>query len=127
MGAISEMSWAIVVPFQVAVIVKAPYDRPGHEALDALVADFVPQFNGSGCASLYTTVTVTAGAVHRVGIDAVSKGSLLKGLEVVGLVREHLPEIEAFEARHFAAHPWLPFGSQPQAENHTERNQGFPP
>jgi 3-isopropylmalate/(R)-2-methylmalate dehydratase small subunit len=40
-------------------------------------------------------------------IDAVYKERLLKGLDEVGLVLEHLPEIEAFEARHFDAHRWL--------------------
>jgi 3-isopropylmalate/(R)-2-methylmalate dehydratase small subunit len=40
-------------------------------------------------------------------IDGVYKERLLKGLDEVGLVLEHLPEIEAFEARHFGAHRWL--------------------
>jgi 3-isopropylmalate/(R)-2-methylmalate dehydratase small subunit len=53
------------------------------------------------------TVTDTRGAVHRFEIDAVYKERLLKGLDEVGLVLEHLPDIEAFEARHFAARPWI--------------------
>jgi 3-isopropylmalate/(R)-2-methylmalate dehydratase small subunit len=40
-------------------------------------------------------------------IDAVYKERLLKGLDEVGLVLEHLSEIEAFEQRHFAEHRWL--------------------
>jgi 3-isopropylmalate dehydratase small subunit len=40
-------------------------------------------------------------------IDAVYKERLLKGLDEVGLVLEHLPDIEAFEQRHFGAHRWL--------------------
>jgi 3-isopropylmalate/(R)-2-methylmalate dehydratase small subunit len=40
-------------------------------------------------------------------IDGVYKERLLKGLDEVGLVLEHLPEIEAFEARHVGARRWL--------------------
>jgi 3-isopropylmalate/(R)-2-methylmalate dehydratase small subunit len=40
-------------------------------------------------------------------IDAVYKERLLKGLDDVGLILEHLPEIEAFETRHFTARRWL--------------------
>ena len=53
------------------------------------------------------TITDTAGAAHRFAIDAVYKERLLKGLDEVGLVLEHLPEIEAFEARHHGEHRWL--------------------
>ncbi len=53
------------------------------------------------------TITDTNGAEHSFQIDAVYKERLLKGLDEVGLVLEHLPEIEAFEARHFGAHRWL--------------------
>ena len=38
---------------------------------------------------------------------AVYKDRLLKGLDEVGLVLQHLPEIEAFEERHHGEHPWL--------------------
>jgi 3-isopropylmalate/(R)-2-methylmalate dehydratase small subunit len=40
-------------------------------------------------------------------IDPVYKERLLKGQDEVGLVLEHLPAIEAFEARHFGVHRWL--------------------
>jgi 3-isopropylmalate/(R)-2-methylmalate dehydratase small subunit len=53
------------------------------------------------------TVTDTLGTIHRFQIDAVYKERLLKGLDEVGLVLQHLPEIEAFERRHFEARPWL--------------------
>jgi 3-isopropylmalate/(R)-2-methylmalate dehydratase small subunit len=53
------------------------------------------------------TVTDTNGAVHAFRIDAVYKERLLKGLDEVGLVLQHLPEIEAFEKRHYAARPWI--------------------
>jgi 3-isopropylmalate/(R)-2-methylmalate dehydratase small subunit len=53
------------------------------------------------------TVTDTAGERHRFAIDAVYKERLLKGLDEVGLVLQHLPEIEAFEKRHHAEHGWL--------------------
>jgi 3-isopropylmalate/(R)-2-methylmalate dehydratase small subunit len=53
------------------------------------------------------TVTDTQGATHRFQIDAVYKERLLKGLDEVGLVLQHLPEIEAFEKRHHGEHGWL--------------------
>jgi 3-isopropylmalate/(R)-2-methylmalate dehydratase small subunit len=53
------------------------------------------------------SVTDTTGATHDFQIDAVYKERLLKGLDEVGLVLEHLPEIEAFEQRHHAEHGWL--------------------
>ena len=53
------------------------------------------------------TVTDVNGAVHPFQIDAVYKQRLLKGLDEVGLVLQHLPEIEAFEKRHHAEHGWL--------------------
>jgi 3-isopropylmalate/(R)-2-methylmalate dehydratase small subunit len=53
------------------------------------------------------TITDANGVTHSFQIDAIYKERLLKGLDEVGLVLEHLPEIEAFEQRHFAAHRWL--------------------
>ena len=53
------------------------------------------------------TVIDTTGWVHAFEIDAVYRDRLLKGLDEVGLVLERLPEIEAFERRHFAARPWI--------------------
>ena len=43
----------------------------------------------------------------RFDIDAGTREKLLKGLDDVALVLEHLPEIEAFEKRHHGALPWL--------------------
>lgn len=53
------------------------------------------------------SVTAPDGAVHRFEIDASTREKLLKGLDDVALVLEHLPEIEAFEKRHHGALPWL--------------------
>ena len=53
------------------------------------------------------TVTDTDGIAHRFEIDAVYKERLLKGLDEVGMVLQHLPEIEAFEREHYAKHRWL--------------------
>src|SRR6478672_3393175 len=50
------------------------------------------------------TITDTQGVTHAFQIDDVYKERLLKGLDEVGLVLEHLPEIERFEERHFGAH-----------------------
>ena len=53
------------------------------------------------------TVTDTRSVAHSFHIDPVYKERLLQGLDEVGLVLERLPDIEAFEQRHFAARPWL--------------------
>jgi 3-isopropylmalate/(R)-2-methylmalate dehydratase small subunit len=46
-------------------------------------------------------------ATYGFEIDASHKERLLKGLDDIGLVLQHLKEIEAFEKRHAAAMPWL--------------------
>lgn len=53
------------------------------------------------------TVAGPSGATHRFEIDPAYRARLLKGLDDVGLVLEHLPEIEAFERRHYKETPWL--------------------
>lgn len=53
------------------------------------------------------TITAPDGTVHRFDIDATYKERLLKGLDDVGLVLEHLPAIEAHEERRKAEMPWL--------------------
>ena len=54
------------------------------------------------------TVRDVAGVTHRFEIDAMYKERLLKGLDEVGLVLEHLPEIEAYEKRRAVERRWLP-------------------
>ncbi|MBX9810165.1 MAG: 3-isopropylmalate dehydratase small subunit [Burkholderiales bacterium] len=53
------------------------------------------------------TVTAPDGKTHRFEIDAGTKETLLKGLDEVALVLQHLPEIEAFEKRYHGEAPWL--------------------
>lgn len=53
------------------------------------------------------TVTAPDGTAHAFAIDAVYRERLLKGLDEVGLVLEYLPQIEAFEQRHYREMPWL--------------------
>ena len=53
------------------------------------------------------TITDTRGTVHRFEIDPVYRERLLKGLDEVGMVLQHLPEIEAFERRHYSERPWI--------------------
>ena len=53
------------------------------------------------------TIKDCAGDTHAFQIDPVYKERLLEGLDEVGLVLQHLPEIEAFEARHHGQHRWL--------------------
>ena len=52
-------------------------------------------------------VTGADGVSHRFEIDPAYRERLLKGLDEVGLILQHLPEIEAFERRHHGATPWL--------------------
>jgi 3-isopropylmalate/(R)-2-methylmalate dehydratase small subunit len=53
------------------------------------------------------TLTDVEGATHAFKIDPVYKERLLKGLDEVGLVLQHLGTIQAFEQRHHGEHPWL--------------------
>ncbi len=66
--------------------------QPGTELTVALAAQTITAADGTACAF---------------DIDPVAKERLLKGLDDVGLVLQHLDAIEAFEKRHFAAAPWL--------------------
>ncbi|MCC6534992.1 MAG: 3-isopropylmalate dehydratase small subunit [Burkholderiales bacterium] len=52
------------------------------------------------------SVTGPDGTAYRFEIDAGPRGRLLQGLDDVGLVLQHLPEIEAFEARYRSEYPW---------------------
>ena len=54
------------------------------------------------------SVTGPDGSDYRFEIDPGPKERLLKGLDDVGLVLQHLPEIEAFEQRYHAEMPWRP-------------------
>jgi 3-isopropylmalate/(R)-2-methylmalate dehydratase small subunit len=53
------------------------------------------------------TVIAPDGAQHAFDIDAVRKQRLLLGLDDVGVTLQHLPQIEAFEARYRRDMPWL--------------------
>lgn len=53
------------------------------------------------------TITGPDGKIYRFGIEPVYRERLLGGLDDVGLVLQHLPEIEAFERKQYAAMPWL--------------------
>lgn len=52
------------------------------------------------------TVTAPDGASHRFEIDAGAKERLVKGLDDIDLILQHLPAIEAFEQRQSAVMPW---------------------
>ena len=52
-------------------------------------------------------VVAPDGSEHRFTIDATRRERLMKGLDDVGVTLEHLPEIEAFEARYRERKPWL--------------------
>ncbi len=53
------------------------------------------------------TVIAPDGTQYRFDIDATRKERLLKGLDDVDVTLQHMPEIEAFEARYRAETTWL--------------------
>lgn len=53
------------------------------------------------------TVTSASGQEWKFQIERIYKERLLNGLDEVGLVLRHQPEIDSFEQRHHGAHPWL--------------------
>lgn len=53
------------------------------------------------------TVTGPDGSRHVIDLNETHRERLLKGLDDVGLVLKHLPDIERFEARYGADFPWL--------------------
>jgi len=52
------------------------------------------------------TVTGPDGTVYPFEIDPAAKERLVKGLDDVGLVLQHIERIEGFEERYFEEHPW---------------------
>lgn len=53
------------------------------------------------------TVTGPDGAVYKFDIDPAAKERLVKGLDDVGLVLQHIERIEGFEERYFEEQPWV--------------------
>lgn len=53
------------------------------------------------------TITAPDGTDYRFDIEPMYKERLLKGLDDVGMVLQHLPEIEAYEAKRKAEMPWV--------------------
>jgi len=53
------------------------------------------------------TIAAPDGTEYRFDIEPVNKERLLKGLDDVSLVLQHLPEIEAYEAKRKAEMPWV--------------------
>ena len=65
-------------------------------------------YHGSTAGSIAATGDLRRWFAEPTGkIDGVYKERLLKGLDEVGLLLQHLPEIEAFEKRHHGEHGWL--------------------
>lgn len=52
------------------------------------------------------TVTGPDGTVYKFDIDPAAKERLVKGLDDVGLVLQHIERIEGFEERYFEEQPW---------------------
>jgi len=53
------------------------------------------------------TVTGPDGAIYQFEIDPAAKERLVKGLDDIGLVLQHIERIEGFEQRYFAEQPWV--------------------
>jgi len=53
------------------------------------------------------TVTGPDGAVYAFDIDPAAKERLVKGLDDIGLVLQHIERIEGFEQRYFEEQPWV--------------------
>ncbi len=53
------------------------------------------------------TVTGPDGSVHRFEIDPAAKERLVKGLDDIGLVLQHIERIQAFEERYLEEQPWV--------------------
>jgi len=53
------------------------------------------------------SVTGPDGAVYKFEIDPAAKERLVKGLDDIGLVLQHIERIEGFEQRYFAEQPWV--------------------
>ena len=84
---------AIVVPTGVAATLRRELgERPG-----ATVSVDLPA----------QTITGSDGSAIRFEIDAFRKHALLTGQDELALTLEHLPAIEAFEARRRVEMPWL--------------------
>src|SRR5687768_3773546 len=83
----------VILPEEACRQIRAQlHATPGAE----ISVDLIPQL-----------VTDTLGDTHRFEIDPVYRERLLKGLDEVGLVLEHLPQIEAFERRRLEQYPWI--------------------
>jgi 3-isopropylmalate/(R)-2-methylmalate dehydratase small subunit len=84
---------AVVLPAGAAAgLRRALADRPGA----TLTVDLEPQ-----------TITGPEGSSLRFEVDAFRKHGLLTGQDELALTLEHLPAIEAFEARRRGEMPWL--------------------
>ncbi len=53
------------------------------------------------------TVTGPDGTIYQFEIDPAAKERLVKGLDDIGLVLQHIERIEGFEQRYFAEQPWV--------------------
>jgi 3-isopropylmalate/(R)-2-methylmalate dehydratase small subunit len=53
------------------------------------------------------TVTGPDGTIYRFEIDPAAKERLVRGLDDIGLVLQHIERIEGFEQRYFAEQPWV--------------------
>jgi 3-isopropylmalate/(R)-2-methylmalate dehydratase small subunit len=53
------------------------------------------------------TISAPDGVVYKFEVEVFRKHCLLNGLDDIGLTLQHVGEIQAYEAKHHAAQPWL--------------------
>lgn len=85
------------------------------EVCDDLRAQLHAQPGAQVTVDLQTqTVTAPDGSTHAFEFDAAARERLLAGTDDIDLILKYTPEIEAFEARYLALHPWR----APAAQEH---------
>ena len=78
------------------------------DAFDALSADVALEPSHRVNIDLETLqVRSPTGRTFGFSMGPRDKRMILEGLDMIGMSLEHLPAIEQFEARHFAAAPWM--------------------
>ncbi len=77
------------------------------EELDALVAEISDPAHNQVTIDVERQVVITAsGREYAFDLTPRQKGMILEGLDMVQASLRQLPEIEAFEQRHWAQNPW---------------------
>jgi 3-isopropylmalate/(R)-2-methylmalate dehydratase small subunit len=97
-----------IVPQEVCAELRAQlHANPGLKLTIDLPSQTITLSPQPSSLAVHGTKELAPGDTHAFEIDAAYKERLLRGLDDVGLILEHLPEIEAFEQRHHGERRWL--------------------